>query len=101
MTGDYMTIKEVNTSLRCQSQRENLLLSLYLTTHMRSAVWTLTSRLRKPPLWAAVTRGEGSNHSQDFPSRLRSVLTDETVTEPEQRARISTLSLHQLTSTNG
>ncbi|TNN50128.1 hypothetical protein EYF80_039672 [Liparis tanakae] len=57
--------------------------------------------LRKPPSCAAVTRGEGSNHSHDLPSRLRSVLTEDTVTEPEHRARISTMSLHQLTSTSG
>lgn len=48
-----------------------------------------------------MTRGDGSNHSHDFPNRLRKVLTEETVTEPEQRARISTPSLHQLTSTSG
>lgn len=62
---------------------------------------TFTSKLRKPPSWAAVTRGDGSNHSHDFPNRLRNVLTEETVTEPEQRARINTPSLHQLTSTSG
>lgn len=48
-----------------------------------------------------MTRGDGSNHSHDFPNRLRNVLTEETVTDPEQRARINTLSLHQLTSTSG
>lgn len=48
-----------------------------------------------------MTRGDGSNHSHDFPNRLRKVLTEETVTEPEQRARINTPSLHQLTSTSG
>ncbi|KAG7265899.1 hypothetical protein CRUP_009503 [Coryphaenoides rupestris] len=39
--------------------------------------------------------------ARDLPSRLRSVRADDTVSEPEQRARISTSSLHQLTSTRG
>lgn len=33
-----MTTKEVNPSLRCQAQSENLLLSLYLTSHARCSL---------------------------------------------------------------
>lgn len=79
----------------------SLLKSKTTQLYMYTTTLTFTSRLRKPPSCAAVTRGEGSNHSQDLPRRLRSVLTDDTVTEPEHRAKINTLSLHQLTSTSG
>ena len=41
-----------------------------------------------PPSCVWLTRGAGSNHSGDFPSRFLSVFTDDTVTAPVHRAVI-------------
>ena len=50
--------------------------------------WIHTSNPRNPPSWDSVTRGQGSNHSGDVPSRFFRLLIEDTVTAPEHRARM-------------